>query len=186
MLPVQALAPVLAPAAAQRRPVRAGSAQQPEIGQLLWELGERYTREGELPLMFFTHTIDLPPLTRQEALHAEYALLGLSPGDHPMSLYQEAMQAQDILGSRQLNVALHGSTVRVAGQVVMHQAPPTAKGHHFITLEDSDGMMNVIVRPDIYDKYRFVLRNEPLLIISGEVQKKGVVVNLIAQQIVAL
>ncbi len=154
--------------------------------QLLWELGERYTREGELPLTFFTHTIDLPPLSRQEALHAEYSLLGLSPGDHPMSLYQEALQAQDILGSRRLEATPHGSIVRVAGQVVMHQAPPTAKNHHFVTLEDSDGMMNVIVRPDIYDKYRFVLRNEPLLIVTGEVQRKGAVVNMIAQSIVAL
>src|SRR5262249_5122037 len=68
--------------------------------QLLWELGERYTREGELPLEFFSQTLDLPPFSRQEALHAEFALLGLSPGDHPMGLYQEAMQAQGILGSK--------------------------------------------------------------------------------------
>ncbi len=103
-----------------------------------------------------------------------------------MGMYKEAMAEQGILGSQQLVTAQHGATVRVAGQVVMHQAPPTAKGHHFVTLEDVEGMMNVIVRPDIYEKYRFVLRNEPLLIITGEVQKKGTVVNLIAQHIEGL
>jgi len=151
--------------------------------QLLWELGERFTRPGELALNFFAHRVDLPPLSRQETLHAEYALLGLSPGDHPMSLYQAAMHRQGILGSKQLAGAPHGSRVRVAGQMVMHQAPPTAKGHHFITLEDNDGMMNVIVRPDVYEKCRLVVRTEPLLIVTGEVQRKGAVVNLIAQRI---
>jgi hypothetical protein len=47
-------------------------------------------------------------------------------------------------------------------------------------------MMNVIVRPDTYDKYRAILRSEPLLIVTGEVQKKGAVVNVIAQHITEL
>jgi error-prone DNA polymerase len=103
-----------------------------------------------------------------------------------MGLYQEAMQEQGILGSRELTAAADGAVVRIAGQVVMHQAPPTAKGHHFVTLEDSDGMMNVVVRPAIYEKYRFILRSAPLMIVTGEVQKNGAVVNLIAQQFAAL
>jgi len=65
-------------------------------------------------------------------------------------------------------------------------SPSTAKGFHFVTLEDSDGIMNVIVRPDLYEKYRFVLRTSPLLIVTVEVQKKGAVVNVIAQHIAAL
>jgi DNA polymerase III alpha subunit len=72
--------------------------------------------------------------------------------------------------------------VRVAGLVVMHQAPPTAKGHHFITLEDERGMMNVIVRPQVYERFRLALRGEPLLLIAGEVQRKDGVVNLLAQR----
>lgn len=46
-------------------------------------------------------------------------------------------------------------------------------------------MMNIIVRPDIYEKYRFVLRTEPLLTVTGEVQRKGAVINVIAQYIAA-
>ena len=103
-----------------------------------------------------------------------------------MGMYKEAMSEQGILGSQQLTTAQHGATVRVAGQVVMHQVPPTAKGHHFVTLEDVEGMMNVIVRPDVYEKYRLALRSEPLLVITGEVQKKGTVINVIAQRIVGL
>lgn len=68
----------------------------------------------------------------------------------------------------------------------MYQAPPTAKNHYFVTLEDSNGMMNVIVRPDIYEKYWWILLNEPLLTVTGEVQKKGTVINVIAQHITQL
>ncbi|MHB8624585.1 MAG: DNA polymerase III subunit alpha [Aggregatilineales bacterium] len=154
--------------------------------QLLWELGERFAREGELPLVFPVHNVDLPPLSRRETLQAEYVVLGLSPGDHVMGMYQEALREQGILGSRELNAASDGSMVRIAGQVTVHQAPPTAKGFHFVTLEDADGMMNIIVRPNLYEKYRFVLRTSPLLIVTGEVQKKGTVVNVIGQHIATL
>jgi error-prone DNA polymerase len=161
--------------------------------QLLWELGERFTRVGELPLDFYTHTIDLPPLSRQEMLQAEYTVLGLSPGDHPMSLYQEMTQIRNILGSKQLMAAQHGAIVRIAGQIVMHQAPPTAKNHHFVTLEDSDGMMNVVVRPDVVTQTNKVpfqngdgLNGATLVVVEGTVQRQGEVVNVVAERILPL
>jgi len=43
----------------------------------------------------------------------------------------------------------------------------TAKGHLFVTLEDEEGLVNLIVRPDVYERYRDVLRNAPLLWIEG-------------------
>ena len=39
---------------------------------------------------------------------------------------------------------------------------------------------------DVYERYRSVLRTAPLLMVTGEVQKKGAVVNLIAQAFAAL
>jgi hypothetical protein len=57
--------------------------------------------------------------------------------------------------------AMSGGRVRVAGRVVVHQASPTAKGFHFITLEDEEGLMDVVVRPQIYVRYRRVLHTVP-------------------------
>ncbi len=68
----------------------------------------------------------------------------------------------------------------------MHQAPPTAKGHHFITLEDEDGFINIIVRPGEYAQYRRVLRESPLLIIEGTLQRSRGVLNVIATSVAAL
>jgi error-prone DNA polymerase len=75
-----------------------------------------------------------------------------------------------------------GQTVRIAGQNVMHQAPPTAKGFHFITLEDENGCMYVIVRPQVYLHYRRVRRNNPPLIVEGEVQRKDEVINVLCKK----
>jgi error-prone DNA polymerase len=62
----------------------------------------------------------------------------------------------------------------------MHQAPPTAKGIHFITLDDEDGMMNVIVRHKVYAHHRRVVRHTSFLIAEGKVQQEGNVTNLLA------
>ena len=150
--------------------------------QLLWALGEVYGADGPLPLALAPYAPDLPPLSRAEALVAEYRALGLSTGEHPMIAWREALAARGILGFRGLQAAADGAPARIAGQVVMHQAPPTAKGFHFITLEDEDGMMNVIVRPDVYRAYGGLLRAAPLLIVEGQVQRRDGVVNLLARR----
>ena len=67
----------------------------------------------------------------------------------------------------------NGERVSVAGWAVVRQRPPTAKGVLFITLEDEEGLMNLIVRPDIYDHYRAILRNSPLLWVEGKLQREG-------------
>lgn len=51
--------------------------------------------------------------------------------------------------------------------------PATAKGHLFVTLEDEEGLVNLIVRPDVYERYREVLRNTPLLWVEGRLQREG-------------
>ena len=39
---------------------------------------------------------------------------------------------------------------------------------------------------EVYAKYRKVFRESPLLIVAGEVQRQGVVINLIAKEAVPL
>jgi DNA polymerase III alpha subunit len=39
-------------------------------------------------------------------------------------------------------------------------------------------MINIIIRPDVYERYRRVLRESPFLIIEGMVQRRRDVINL--------
>jgi error-prone DNA polymerase len=67
--------------------------------------------------------------------------------------------------------------------VVCRQRPGTAKGHVFITLEDEHGLVNAILRPRVYEKYRQIARLEPFIVVEGILQKKDGVVNVVAQHI---
>jgi error-prone DNA polymerase len=154
--------------------------------QLLWELGQLRYRAEELELIIPVDEVELPPLAQIEASAWERELLGLSTGEQVMTLYRPWLAAQGILGSLELKEQPVGKQVQVAGLVVVHQAPPTAKGFHFITLEDEAGLMDVIVRPQVYSRYRRLLRTVSLLIFQGVVQREAGVVNVLARQAVAL
>jgi error-prone DNA polymerase len=65
----------------------------------------------------------------------------------------------------------------------MHQAPPTAKGVHFLTLEDENQFINVVFRPEIYERYVRQIVQSPILVISGVVQREGDVINIVARRV---
>jgi error-prone DNA polymerase len=140
---------------------------------LIWSLGGLAYQEEGLDIEVPVVPASLPALDEPERMAWEHEILGMVPGDHVMSLYREALRAQRVLSSSELWSRQDGERVRVAGWAVVRQRPPTAKGHVFITLEDEEGLVNLIVRPDVYERYRDVLRNTPLLWIEGRLQREG-------------
>jgi error-prone DNA polymerase len=182
--------------------IRAGALDS--LGQaqrdLLWELGGLlYQEEGET-----RHTTDairsrhvdnidvpvvpavLPTLSPVERMAWEYELLGLAPGGHVMDLYRKDLQKRGVPSSRDLDARRDGELVRLAGYAVVRQRPPTAKGYLFITLEDEDGLTNLIVRPRIYERFRDALRNAPLLWIEGQLQREGQALSVLVHRAEAL
>jgi error-prone DNA polymerase len=153
---------------------------------LLWELGGLVYEEDGLDLDLTIEPAALPSLEHAERLAWEYELLGLAPGDQVMALYREALRAQGVLDSRALESHSNGDLVRVAGWAVVRQRPPTAKGHLFVTLEDEEGLMNLIVRPDVYERYRTILRAAPLLWVEGHLQREGQVLSVLVHRAAAL
>ena len=63
--------------------------------------------------------------------------------------------------------ARHGATIQIAGNVICRQRPGTAKGFVFISLEDETGVSNAIVTPDLFERVRLLITEEPFLIIEG-------------------
>ncbi len=153
---------------------------------LVWELGTISYEEGEMDLSPPLEEIDLPPLSLDEEVRMEYGILGLPVGDQIISLYRPRLERLGVLKSGELERKRNGEKVRVAGLVVVRQRPPTAKGFVFITMEDEDGLMNVIVRPDVYQRYYKVLRNSFLLIVEGTIQKQPGILNVLAEGAVGI
>jgi error-prone DNA polymerase len=154
--------------------------------ELIWQLGLLPEEMDGLGLMVPIEPVTLPTLTQAEETGMEHHVTGLSTGQHPMAFYREKLKRRGILSSAELNRHPIGERAQVAGLLVVHQAPPTAKGYRFLTLEDEFGFINVIVRPRIYVRFRRVIRESPLLLVQGEVQHEGEVTNLLAARVVML
>lgn len=145
---------------------------------LLWELGRLPTDPTGLDLPPGPLALELPPLESLEAQGMERDVLGLSVGDHPLLHLRPWLKTHGVLSSRALRLLPDGDWARVAGLAVIHQAPPTAKGIHFITLEDEEGLVDLVLHPPVYARYRVALRGARLILAGGRVQRSGTVVNL--------
>lgn len=154
--------------------------------QLIWQLGFIHYQEDDLGLDFEFDGAELPILSDFDALTMEYETMGLSAQHHIMEFYREWLDERGICTSEQVATTPAGTGIQVAGWMVVRQAPPTAKGFQFITLEDEFGAINVIVNPQVYQKYRRVLRQYALFIIGGVVQRQQHVVNVVASTVQAI
>ena len=154
--------------------------------QLLWQLGILDKKcPGEMSLEFSDVTVSLPGFTELEEMKADYRVQGLSTKHHPVQVVRSEISGDGLIRSSQLAQLPSDARVRLAGYVITRQRPPTAKGFAFMTLEDEDGMVNVIVRPDVYRKYRQIFKLEPLVVVEGTLQK-GETLNIIAETLTSL
>ncbi len=165
--------------------------------ELLWQVGlwlppkaqrssdGRGRRQLELALNHPHEHLRFRGLVAHEQLLAEYATLGFSASGHPLSLVRNALPA-DLTLNRDLEYLKAGVKCQVAGLVVARQRPETAKGTVFLLVEDETGMTNVIVRTDVYDRYRAAVRGEPFVLVRGKLAKDDGTVNVLAEEITGL
>ena len=151
--------------------------------RLLWDLGSISYRVDELDLDVPAPIPDLPPVTQWEARALEESILGLSIGEHVMAMLHGWLNTQSILSSKALRTRSSGERVEIAGKLVCHQAPPTAKNHHFLTIEDEHGLVDIIVRPSIAAQHIHLMRTASILKITGMAQNEGGIPSVIAWKI---
>jgi error-prone DNA polymerase len=156
--------------------------------EALWEV-EKPLRQGDLfeantgaviPLRRDRYS-PLAPMSYPERIQADFAGMQLTTGAHPMALLRPRLAG--ILRAADLPTAKHGSTVRIAGNVICRQRPGTAKGFVFVSLEDETGISNAIVTPPMFEANRLVITEEPFLVIEGRLQHINGVIHVKAQRI---
>ncbi|HET7168933.1 MAG TPA: OB-fold nucleic acid binding domain-containing protein, partial [Candidatus Limnocylindrales bacterium] len=124
----------------------------------------------------------LPELTESERIGDAYAVLGVDARRQVVGLYRPALDRLGAVTNGALADRRPGH-VRVGGLVVTRQHPMTAKGTVFLALEDETGMVNVTLWPNVWERLRGVVRRHALLLVDGDLQTEGSVVNLVARQI---
>ncbi len=158
-----------------------------ERRELLWQLGLLYRAEGRnavqrqlaMPLLTEQDMIALAPMSPWERMVADYSVLGLTANAHPMAFLRPGLN-EGVATSGMVASMPDGAQLEVAGLVVCRQQPGTAKGFTFLVLEDEFGLVNVIVKPDLYERQRAIVRAEPFVVVKGELQRRDGITNLIA------
>ena len=98
-----------------------------------------------------------------------------------------------VVGDEDLHVSkvtfwtrLRRHKLAVAGMVVARQRPSTANGVVFMLLEDEYAQVNLIVPPVVYERFRAVVRSEPLLLARGRYEHLDRNRNVLVRELVSL
>ena len=127
--------------------------------------------------------VELPSLGLGEHIIQDYAALRLSLKAHPLALLRQHLFSRGVIRNAELASAANGARVRVAGLVLVRQRPGTAKGVTFATLEDETGVANLVVWQKIFEAYRRPFLASRLMMVSGRLQREGLVVHIVAEKI---
>jgi len=110
----------------------------------------------------------LPPV---DTLRFDYATKQLSVNDHPLKYLRAWLKTRKVVTTNDLFSLRHHERAAVAGLVLCRQKPYTAKGIMFMTVEDEVGVANLIVMPDVQDKYGLLLRQVGIILAFGKVER---------------
>lgn len=145
-------------------------------GQMsLFEMGSTPSKpvsvEPEIP--------DLPEFSKQELLYMENEIAGMYLSGHPMDDYTDFAQAvkADRIGNILSNdggLYFDGKKVTIVCVVskVKTQLTKTNKMMAFVTVEDRYGSIEVVVFPNVYDRYAVFLSDANVVLIKGTLNFK--------------
>jgi error-prone DNA polymerase len=100
-----------------------------------------------------------------------------------MALHRARMRERGVLDAATAKRQRNGLILSVAGCVITRQRPGTAKGFVFLSLEDETGVVNIIIRPDLFDRRREICSTAPYVLVTGVLQSINGVVSLKAGSI---
>jgi error-prone DNA polymerase len=184
-----------------QRPMSKTKAEERTLDIGHWTLDKRITRRDALwqvervarpagELYEELHEADgnspLAPMTRPERMEADFRGTGLTIGRHPVAYHRSELNKLGACRAIDMQQMRDGSLIKVAGWVIVRQRPGTAKGFVFLTMEDETGVANVIITPQLFDKYRLILVDHPFLLITGKLQNQDNVFSVKAQSVRAL
>jgi error-prone DNA polymerase len=118
-----------------------------------------------------------------EAVLQDYTHLRLSLKAHPVGLFRRSLTADGYRRNETLKTCPDGDEIMVAGLVLIRQQPGTASGVIFVTLEDETGIANLVVWPSVFEQYRRTLLGSQVLGVRGKVQREGIVVHVVAEEL---
>ena len=155
----------------------------------LWEV--RALASTDLPLFagredFVEPAVEVSPMKQGREVVEDYASVGLTLRRHPIAFLRHELSMMNCVTSASLRNTRDEKRLMVAGIVLVRQRPGSAKGVMFMTIEDETGHANVVVWPDIFEKYRRLILSATMVACYGKLQREGEVIHVIANRLVDL
>jgi len=151
--------------------------------QALWQAAEVGGRRGPLlESLPAGEGSPLPEMSPLEETVADYDGLHLTTGPHLVAHLRPALDAAGVTPIAALGRLPAGARVRTAGAVITRQRPGTAGGTVFLTVEDETGMVQAIVRRELFKEQRALIVSTPVLAIEGALQRRDGSLSIRAQR----
>ena len=123
----------------------------------------------------------LPVMPEGEHVIHDYRALGLSLKAHPVSFLRARLDAARVTPNERLPSVRNGERVTVCGLVLVRQRP--GKGNAiFLTLEDENGIANIVVWQRDFERLLPVIMGSRLLRVSGRLQCESGVIHISAER----
>ncbi len=120
-----------------------------------------------------TAGLALPPYTKMQKILHELEILRFSVTEHPLRLFLETNSASGYVFSSQLE-AFKDRDVTIMGWGVVRRRVLTSRKQTmtFLTVEDPEGIVEVILFPEVYRRYARILQGRGPFQITGRVQSR--------------
>ena len=145
----------------------------------------RWALQGTFDLPLFrglvpdTDPTAIRPPTAEEELKSDFQSTGLSIHHDPVAMLRPLLTSRGVLTAAQVMTTQSNTLVRVAGIISHRQRPKTASGIIFMTLEDETGMLNLVVKPNLFQRQRSLILGRNMLQMTARVQRDGLSISLL-------
>lgn len=121
-------------------------------------------------------------LSSLEQVHWDYRQMHLSTQGHVIEPLRDELTRHSLPTAHQIVQKPNHHYVRYAGLIIVRQRPSTAAGVVFLTMEDETGFVNVVIWPQVWEKYGTFVRTHAFILVHGRIQREHNVLHLIADR----
>jgi len=121
---------------------------------------------------------EIPEYPKKELLTMEKDMLGIYLSGHPLADYEEQLKAVTNFSSRDMYdeaANIKDNQIVLVGGIINEIKTKATKGNKimaFMSLEDLTGTMEILVFPNVYEKYIELLKEETLIVVKGRINIK--------------
>lgn len=121
---------------------------------------------------------DLEEYSKEEKLAFEKEVLGVYVSGHPLEQYEDKWRknvksfTKDFITDEEGNTIAKDNTTTIVGgmiDTITLKTTRTGKTMAFITLEDLYGVMEILIFPNVLERYRYMLKENEKIFVKGKV-----------------